>query len=305
MLLKTIAIVGPGGSVGTAIISALLNDSQFQITALVRPTSNFSPPASDRIRTIATDFEDRTSLIHALRNQDAVVCCVPGGATRFGPQKLLIDAAIEAGVKLFFASEFVSNILSPNYQLFPTEFVGDKVRVREYLAEKAAAGQIAYTALNGGPFFDMWLSKGVAGFDIPARKATIYGSGNNLSCWTPLPTIASAAVKMLQNPNTILNRAIFISGVRGLTQKAILAALEAETGQKFSVEHVDVRKIREEALVALREGDVRKATRGLTINSQFNEDDSVANFWDRVENEVVGVRAVDVREAVGDFLRTR
>ena len=66
-----------------------------------------------------------------------------------------------------------------------------------------------------------------------------------------------------------------------------------------------MRKIREEALVALREGDVRKATRGLTINSQFNEDDSVANFWDRVENEVVGVRAVDVREAVGDFLRTR
>jgi hypothetical protein len=33
--------------------------------------------------------------------------------------------------------------------------VGEKLRVREYLEEKAAAGQMAWTALNGGPFFDL------------------------------------------------------------------------------------------------------------------------------------------------------
>ena len=93
--------------------------------------------------------------MEVLQGIDAVLCCVPSGATKFHDQKLLIDAAIDAGVKLFFASEYASNIMSPHYQVFPTEFVGDKVKVRKYLEEKGAAGQIAWTALNGGPFFDM------------------------------------------------------------------------------------------------------------------------------------------------------
>lgn len=140
--------------------------------------------------------------------------------------------------------------------------------------------------------------RGFEGFDIPARKAKIYGSGNNLSCWTPLPTIASAVVNMLRNPDVILNRGIFISGVRDLTQNAILAALEAETGDKFEVEHIDLEQIKEKALAALAKGEYKQATTGLTINSNFNEEDSAANFWDKVENELVGIRAVTAQEAV-------
>ena len=45
--------------------------------------------------------------------------------------------------------------MGPRYQRFPTQFVGDKVQIRKYLEEKASAGDIAYTAMNGGPFFDM------------------------------------------------------------------------------------------------------------------------------------------------------
>jgi len=140
--------------------------------------------------------------------------------------------------------------------------------------------------------------RGFEGFDIPARKAKIYGSGNNLSCWTPLPTIASAVVNMLRNPDVILNRGIFISGVRDLTQNAILAALEAETGDKFEMEHIDLEQIKEKALAALAKGEYKQATMGLTINSNFNEEDSAANFWDKVENELVGIRAVTAQEAV-------
>jgi hypothetical protein len=139
---------------------------------------------------------------------------------------------------------------------------------------------------------------GHAGFDIPNRKAKIYGSGNNLSCWTPLPMIAVAVVNMLRNPSAIVNRGIYVSGVLDLTQNAILAALEAETGDKFSVEHVDLQGIKKEALDALEKGDYRQATRGLAINSNFNEKDSAANFWDKVENDLVGIKPVSVQEAV-------
>jgi hypothetical protein len=143
---------------------------------------------------------------------------------------------------------------------------------------------------------------GPAGFDIPNRKARIYGSGNNLSCWTPLSTIAVAVVNMFRNPSTILNRSIFVSGVLDLTQNAILVALEAETGDKFSVEYVDVWQIKKEALGALEKGEYRQATRGLAINHNFNEEDSAANFWDKVENELVGVKPVTVQEAVKDAM---
>ena len=140
---------------GLAVIKRLLEDGHFQVTAVVRPTSKYSAAVSEGIKTVVADFEDHASLVNALRGQDALLCCVGGTQTRLDQQKLLIDASIEAGVELFFASEYSGNILSPHYRVLPTQFVGEKLLVREYLEEKAAAGQISWTALNGGPFFDM------------------------------------------------------------------------------------------------------------------------------------------------------
>lgn len=111
----------------------------------------------------------------------------------------------------------------------------------------------------------------------------IYGSGNNLACWTPIPVIASAVMNMLRNPDTILKGPIFISGVRDLTQNAILDALEAEIGSKVEIEHIDLKPIKEIALAALANGEYRHATKGLTLNSNFNEEESKANFWDSRE----------------------
>ena len=146
--------------------------------------------------------------------------------------------------------------------------------------------------------------RGFAGFDIRAHKARIYGTGNNLACWTSVPTVAEAAITMLRQPDPILNRAIFISGVLDLTQNAILAALEDISNNNrprkkiYEVEHVDLKPIKEHALAALARGDYRQATMGLTLNSNFNEQDSAANFWHRVENELLGVQPVSVSEAI-------
>ena len=280
------------------------------------------------------------SLIAALNGHDALLSCVPGGATDFESQKLLINAAIEAGVKLFFASEYSANVMSSQYARLPTAFVGEKPRIRRYLEEQARKGSIAWTALNGGPFFDLCrfsrvrsirfsrftssnihghtcvksnlvllsgLTAGPAGFNIPNRKATIYGTGNNLACWTSLPVIAKAVHRMLL-PKTlpyVVNRAIFICGVKDVTQNNILAALEAETGSHFDVTHVDVKRIRQEAIQALEKSDWKAATRGMTIAHQFDEEDSAANFWDLVENDAVGVIPVTVREAVKEVLANR
>jgi hypothetical protein len=58
-------------------------------------------------------------------------------------------------VKFYFANEFVGDVDRKQYRMLPEAFVGAKVRIRAYLEGLAKEGKIAWTALNGGPFFDM------------------------------------------------------------------------------------------------------------------------------------------------------
>lgn len=103
---------------------------------------------------------------------------------------------------------------------------------------------------------------------------------------------------MLRNPDKILICAIFISGARDLTQNAILAALEVETGDKFKTEPVDLKPIRENALAALAKGDYHQVNGGLALNANFNEKERAVNFWHMVENDLVVIQAVTIEAAV-------
>jgi putative NADH-flavin reductase len=144
----------PAGNVGNAIITELLKDgSRFTITAITRPTSSYTPPPNITHRTV--DYTSSSSLQTAFQNQDAVINCITGGATHYEPSKLIIDAAVTAGVKLFFANEFVGDITRDEFRRLPEAFVGGKCRIRGYLEQLRRKQKIAWTSLNGGPFFDM------------------------------------------------------------------------------------------------------------------------------------------------------
>ena len=236
----------------------------------------------------------------ALAGVDAVVNCITGGATQYEPSKLIVDAAVAAGVKFFFANEFVGFVTGEQYRRLPEVFVGSKLRIREYLGKIAAEGKISWTSLNGGPFFDMWLMKGPAGFDISNRHARIYGTGNNPLFWTPLPTMALAAANMLRNPEPIINRPIYICPFpKGqLTQNRLFDTLESVMSTKFTREVVDVKRINENARIALGRGEAAKAMKGLAVTNQFYEGDSGNDFSHLVENEIVGVEITQVEDAV-------
>lgn len=233
-------------------------------------------------------------------NQDAVVNCITGCATHYEPTELIIDAALAAGVKLYFANEFVGDITREQFRRLPESFVGSKPRIRELLQSLSNEGQISWTALNGGPFFDMWLMKGPAGFDIPNKQVRIYGTGENPLFWTPLGTIASTAATMLLNPSMCLNRAIHIKPIPDLTQNTLLAAVEKVLSIKLSVTHVDVAKMNRNARIALERGEILKAMKGLTVSNQFYEEDSGNDVSALIENEKFGVEILSVEDAVRD-----
>ncbi|CAO2653844.1 Nn.00g105770.m01.CDS01 [Neocucurbitaria sp. VM-36] len=306
MELKKIAILGPGGNVGAAIITELLEDgSRFSITAITRTTSNYTPPLTSDLTHKTVDYKSFDSLSEAFADQDAVINCITGGATQYDPSKLIIDAAVAAGVKFFFANEFVSDLASAQYKRLPEAFVGAKVRIRAYLEELGTQGKITWTSLNGGPFFDMWLMKGPAGFDIANRHARIYGTGNNPLLWTPLPTIGLAAANMIRNPDAVRNRPIHICPLAKelLTQNILLRTLETVLNTKFTVENIGVKKINEHARIALERGQAAKAMKGLAVSNQFYEGDCGNDFSRLLENEVVGVKSIGVEEAVRNAIQ--
>jgi hypothetical protein len=237
---------------------------------------------------------------------DAVVNCITGGATQYEPSKLIVDAAVTAGVKFFFANEFVGYVTSKQYKRLPEAFVGAKVRIREYLGKLAEEGKISWTSLNGGPFLDMWLMKGPAGFHLSKRHARIYGTGDNPLFWTPLSTMALASKNMLRNPQPILNRPIYICPFsKGqLTQNHLLEVLESVLNTKFTRETIDVKKINENGRIALERGEAGKAIKGLAVSNQFYEGDCGNDFSHLVENESVGVEIITMEAAVKAAIAT-
>lgn len=304
MELKKIAILGPGGNVGSAIISELKKSGdRFSITAITRPESKYTPSTTEtNIKHVCIDYASFSSLKDAFAGHDAIVNCVTGGATQYEPSKLIIDAAIAAGVKFFFANEFVGYVTSEQFKRMSEAYAGAKLRIRKYLEGLATEGKITWASLNGGPFFDMWLMKGPAGIDIKNRRARIYGTGDNPLFWTPLPIMAVAVANMLRNPERVSNRAIYICPFEKLSQNLILSTVESVLGTKFDIERVNVKKINENARAALAKGEVMKAMKGLTISNQFYEEDCGNDFSHLIENETVGVEKMTIEFAVRDAI---
>lgn len=89
----------------------------------------------------------------AFKGQDAVITAV--GATGFGEQKKLVDAAISAGVKRFLPSEFsASSQDAAVLQLLP--LFGQKAELIEYLKSKQSAN-FSWTGVASSLLFD-WVS---------------------------------------------------------------------------------------------------------------------------------------------------
>lgn len=144
--------------------------------------------------------------------------------------------------------------------------------------------------------------RGPAGFDLKNRRARIYGTGNNPLYWTPLPSIATAVVNMLQNPGAVSNRPIYICPFDRLTQNLILEAVQKIVGSRFDVEAVDVKKMNENAKLAIAQGQAAKAIKTLALSNQFYEGDSGNNFSHLIENETVGIKAMSIEDAIQDAI---
>ncbi|KAJ6009397.1 NAD(P)-binding protein [Penicillium canescens] len=256
--MNRVAIVGASGSIGSAVLKALIASGK-DVTVFSRSSSAAVFPEGARV--LRGDYEDQTFLQDGLIGIDALVLCV--GTLIPATQIPIIDAAISAGVKWIIPSEFGTDSGNSEYAA-EVPIIPPKVAVQEYLNEQVAKtqSQFMWTGVINGLILDWSLPRGVLGIDTSRKKAVLLDQGVTKVNMTTLPTIGRAVASLLQLPpkqrNMFVNKLVYISSFC-ISQIDLLGSVQRVTS--FPQTSWDIQFQDTEAKVAagkekLKHGDV-------------------------------------------------
>ncbi|KAE8332089.1 hypothetical protein BDV39DRAFT_168154 [Aspergillus sergii] len=289
---KNIVLIGASGDIGKVILDGLVASSSFHITVLSRKESKASFPAG--ITVCKSNFSD-ADLEAVFNGQDAVISAV--GATAFGEQKKIVDAAIRSGVQRFIPSEFSAN--SQNEAVLKlAPFFSQKKELIEYLKTKQSDG-LSWTAIATSALLDWGLGNGFLEFDVANRTATIWDSGNQSFTLTNEKQLGEAVVSVLQQPQETSNKYLYIASVE-TTQNEIVAALEEATGAKWSVKATTTEEQVGEGFKKLGAGDFSGAFHLVRATCFGNTPGLQANYAKdlTLANDVLGLKLESIQDTV-------
>lgn len=299
MSFKNVIVVGGGGNLSPAIVDALVKSPHnYSVSVLSREQSTYQPPTG--VKLFKTDYT-HDSLVSALKGQDAVVSAVASSGSAITDQKKIIDAAIEAGVKRFFPSEYGSDTTSPLILNYAPRW-SSKIEIRNYL--KSKQDKLEWTVVFNGFFFDWGLKVGFISFNAKEKTATIYPKYKDVKfSATNLGDVGTAIAQSL-SPSIAPKTANQILRIRTLTtsQSELLAAFERATGSKFTVKEVDLDAAVVEAKEKLSKGDF--SGMGKLIHAAAL-DERTGNDFDKagnVSNELLQLPSLQIDEAIRPFL---
>ena len=101
---------------------------------------------------VYANLNNKEELVNALRGQDAVVVCIArGGAIQ--AQITIIDAAVEAGLKLFVPSEFGADTLADSL-MDAVPIMQAKRKIISYLRSVCERSSLEWVGIGSGAFLD-------------------------------------------------------------------------------------------------------------------------------------------------------
>ena len=151
-------------------------------------------------------------------------------------QPAMIEAAVTAGVRHFYASEWNSDISQK--EIYDMRYFRDKQAVRGYLRRKAAEVPGFQYTLMVTAIFTEWSVDAFYGFDHDARSATLYGDPEKRVGVTSIPDIARFTINSLFIEVEGSERTLRVQGWTG-SLKQLVEALETARGAKYSVSFID------------------------------------------------------------------
>ncbi|KAI0556113.1 hypothetical protein F4679DRAFT_18325 [Xylaria curta] len=271
-----VVLAGATGNLGPAILEQLLK-AGFQVTVLTRQGSTHDLPASVTVKPV--DYDSVESLTAALRDQDAVVSTL--GAIGLSKQLNLVEAAVKASIRRFIPSEFGSDTTSSKTAALPV--FQHKIATQKALAREAANGNISYTAVITGPFFDWALKSGLI-INPKQKIIALYDGGERHFSTTTLESIGKAVVGVLRKPEETKNRAVYVQDAAP-TLKQLEAVAEKVTGSAWQSQEVSIEN-----------DQLPPAFAGMGENPVFAQ--IIASIWgegygshfEKLDNELLGLR---------------
>ncbi|KAL3423131.1 oxidoreductase [Phlyctema vagabunda] len=281
--IKNVTLAGATGSLGPAILTALLESKLFEVTVWTRLGSTHKFPDGVRVKSI--DYASESSMLEALTGQDALVSTL----NHFGlsVQKLMIDACVRAGVQRFIPSEFGCDTENARIRTIP--FFAHKLTVEEHLREQAAANPaFSYTLVFTAAFLDWGLDTGFL-VDVKGRRAALQDGGDVLVTTTNLSTIGQAVVRILSRPAQTANRAVRIKSA-DLTQNQIIAiAKKIDPTAQWETTVSNTEEAERQALESLGEGALDdSALAPFLYRGLFGA--GYGSHFEKNDNELLGIK---------------
>ena len=149
--IKNVLLIGAGGHLGPAILSAFVADSRFRVSILTRHSSTSVFPPDVKVHRISDDYPE-AELLEPFQGQDAVISII--GTAGLALQRSFIDTAIKAGVKRFVPSEFGGDTENEKATAIIPQYFQPKLETVEYLKTREEEG-LTWTAFVTGPIFDL------------------------------------------------------------------------------------------------------------------------------------------------------
>ncbi|KAL7809256.1 hypothetical protein V8C26DRAFT_438477 [Trichoderma gracile] len=263
-VIKRIAWYG-AGRLGSEILSRVVATSRYDITFIGRKDpSEYRGKVPESIPILQVDLKNHKGLVKALTGADAVVVF-----THFGPEGdldiveiALINAAIEAKVKLFVPSEWAPDTaggngatlerIGPN-TLPPSPAIAAKRVVHNYLMCRSSEGKIDFVSLHVGnlllimcPFSPM---------DLNNRTASLGDGGNGLISVSSLDTLAEGLDGLLTRYPKVKNSFFYICDGETTLQRIVKSFEEAsETKEPWKITSFSIAERKKAADENMRKG---------------------------------------------------
>lgn len=229
MSIKTVAVAGGSGGIGSFVTSALL-DAGFKVKVLTREAKDNSEKLKAKgAEIVVVDFEKVDSLTQALKGVDAVISTVAGAALH-QPQLNLVEASKAAGVRRFVPSDF--GVSPSSYKRNESALWVAKSAIHDAV-KKAGLELTTYSVglFIDTTFFD-WSS-----LNLKSGKVSIPGDGNAKLNLTHRADVGKFVAATLNNPDAA-NKEYKYAGVTTTLNKVVAKAKALEHSVEASYQPV-------------------------------------------------------------------
>ncbi|KAL4938710.1 hypothetical protein BDV06DRAFT_200266 [Aspergillus oleicola] len=276
-----VAIVGATGETGRSVVSGLLNaETNFEITALIRPASLSKPAVHDLrsrgVNVVPVDLAQarHEDLVDTLSGIDIVISAIHYQS--LSDEIPLANAAKDAGVRryvpCFWATVAARGVMSLR-------------DAKEDILAHIQRLRLPYTVIDVGWWYQISLPRIPSGrFDYalraPQTSYSIFGEGDTPSAMTDLRDLGVYVAQVICDERTINKKVL--AATEAWTQNEVVDIAESVTGEKVNVVKVPA------AQVEAKVSEVRNSNTG--INQERTRYEYFYSWGVRGDNTVENAR---------------